>query len=192
MNALAPFEPRRWHTVVEEVVHDGGPSGAPVRKAVVAVVIANPFAGRWVDDLSQLTEPSAVLGTELGRRAAAALGAPVEGYGKGGIAGIGGEQEHVVACVTTVFGDAFREAVGGGAAWISSATKSGGAGTQLDVPLAYKDEVYVRSHYDAVTMRIDDAPHPDELVIAVAVSSGPRVHARVGGMTVDEARAAAS
>lgn len=183
MSGIEPFEPRRWHTVVEEVVHDGGAAAEPLRKAVVAVVIANPFAGRWIDDLTPLTEPSAVLGTELGRRAAAALGAPVEGYGKGGIAGTAGEQEHVVACVTTIFGDAFRDAVGGGRAWISSATKVGGPGVSLDVPLAFKDEVYVRSHYDAIALRIDDAPKPDELVIAVAVSSGPRIHHRVGGMT---------
>lgn len=188
MSALEHYAVRRWHHVLEEIEHDGGPRGLPLRKAAVAVVIANPFAGQWVESLEPLTAPSAELGTELGRRAAALLGAPVEGYGKGGIAGFGGEQEHVVACVTTVFGDAFRAAIGGGDAWISSATKIGAPGIQLDVPLAYKDEVYVRSHYDAIALRIEDAPRPDELLIAVAVSSGPRVHARVGGMTAEEAQ----
>lgn len=184
MSGLEAYRVRRWHGIVEEVLHEGGAVGErPLRKAAAAVVIENPFAGRWVDDLSPLTTPSAELGAELGRRAAALLGVPVEGYGKGGIAGANGEQEHVVACVTTIFGDAFRDAIGGGRAWISSATKTGGVGVQLDIPLAYKDEVYVRSHYDAIALRIEDAPRPDELVIAVAVSSGPRVHARVGGMT---------
>ncbi|WP_306231914.1 amino acid synthesis family protein [Agrococcus beijingensis] len=188
MSALQHYTPRRWHHVLEEIEHDGGPAGEPLRKAAVAVVVANPYAGEWVESLEPLTAPSAELGTELGRRAAALLGLPVQGYGKGGIAGIGGEQEHVVACVTTIFGDAFRDAVGGGAAWISSVTKLGGPGTQIDIPLAYKDEVYVRSHYDSISFRIDDAPRADELLIAVAVSSGPRVHARVGGMTAAEAQ----
>ncbi|MGP4110582.1 amino acid synthesis family protein [Streptomyces sp. 4N509B] len=183
------YDIRKWISVVEEVHHDGGaPVGQPLVKAAVGVVVQNPFAGRFVDDLSPLTEPSAALGTELGRRAAALLGGrPVEGYGKGGVAGVNGEQEHVVACVTTVFGDAFREAVGGGVAWISSATKCGSAGVPLDLPLAYKDALYVRSHYDAVTLRVDDVPRPDELLVAVAVSSGGRVHQRVGGLSVAEA-----
>src|SRR5690606_37190291 len=158
---------RAWYSVVQEVEHDGGPTpGEPLRKAASAVVIKNPFAGRWVEDLSPLTLPSAELGAELGRRATLLLGeAPVQSYGKGGIAGTAGEQEHVVACITTVLGNALRAAVGGGAAWISSVTKSGHAGTSIDIPLAFKDEVYVRSHYDAITLTIPDAPRPDELVI---------------------------
>jgi hypothetical protein len=155
---------------------------------VAAVVIANPFAGRWQDDLSALTAPSAALGTELGRRAVALLGGrPAHSYGKGGMAGTAGEQEHVVACITTVFGDALRAAVGGGAAWISSATKVAAPGSPLDLPLAHKDALYVRSHYDAVTVTIPAAPRPDELVIAVAVASGGRPHERVGGLRAADA-----
>ncbi len=101
-------------------------------------------------------------------------------YGKGGIAGLQGEQEHVVACVTTVFGDALREAVGGGRAWISSATKTASAGTAIDIPLAHKDELYIRSHYDAIAIGVPDGPRSDELMICVAVASGGRVHERVG------------
>jgi Amino acid synthesis len=184
-----PYEIRKWLSVVEEVHHDGGePVREPLVKAAVGVVLRNPFAGRWVEDLSPLTAPSAELGSQLGDRAASLLGArPVQGYGKGGVVGTAGEQEHVVACLTTVFGDAFRKAVGGGAAWISSVTKTGSAGVTLDIPLAYKDALYVRSHYDAVTLRLDDAPRPDELVVAVAVSSRGRVHHRVGGLSVTEA-----
>jgi len=114
----------------------------------------------------------------------------VESYGKGGLVGFAGEQEHVVACVTSVFGDALRIAVGGGRAWVSSATKSSAAGAQIDIPLAYKDEIWVRSHYDAMTITIPDAPRPDELVIIAAVATGGRLNARVGGMTVAEAIAA--
>ncbi len=86
-----------------------------------------------------------------------------------------------------MFGNAFRDAIGGGAAWISSTTKVGAAGTSIDIPLAYKDEVYVRSHYDTITLTVPDGPRPDELLIVVAVATGGRVHARVGGMTVEEA-----
>ncbi|MCD1269942.1 amino acid synthesis family protein [Microbacterium sp. MEC084] len=182
----AAYQVRGWYDVVQEVEHERGP--APARtliKAASAVVIANPFAGRWEPELSPLVEPSAALGTALGERARRLLGGrPVEGYGKGGIAGLAGEQEHVVACITTVFGDAFRAEVGGGSAWISSASKTAAAGTPLDIPLAYKDEVYVRSHYDAITIAAPDGPRPDELLICVAVSTGGRVHARVGGLTV--------
>ncbi|MBH0115920.1 amino acid synthesis family protein [Salinibacterium sp. NG253] len=182
------YNVRAWHSFVQETAHDRGPAPQlPLIKAAVAVVIANPFAGQWVEDLSPLTNPSASIGTELGARALALLGGrPAESYGKGGLAGLNGEQEHVVACVTTTFGNALRDAIGGGKAWISSATKSAAAGTSIDIPLAYKDEVYVRSHYDAMTISLPDAPRPDELVIIAAVATGGRLNARVGGMTVDE------
>lgn len=187
-STLNSYRVRKWHAQLEEVVTDGTTAAEPpLQKAVVAVVIENPFAGVRQDDLSSLIDPSAELGQALGRRAAALLGSPVAGYGKGGLAGTAGEQEHVVACVTTTFGNAFRDAIGGGRAWISSTTKVAGPGATLDVPLAFKDEVYVRSHYDAITLRIDDAPRPDELVIAVAVASGPRPNHRVGGMSAQEA-----
>lgn len=185
------YRVREWFGFVQEVHHEGGPAdGEPLLKAAAGVVIENPFAGRWVEDLSPLTEPSSSLGTALGARAVALLGGrPVQGYGKGGIAGTAGEQDHVVACVTTVFGNAFRDAVGGGKAWISSATKTAAAGTALDIPLAFKDEIHVRSHYDAITIVLPDAPRPDELMICVAVTSAGRIHHRVGGLTREDALA---
>jgi hypothetical protein len=184
-----PYSVRAWVSQVEEVLHTGGPvSDPPLIKAAVGAVIANPFAGRYVEDLSELTAPSAALGTELGRRAVVLLGGrAVQSYGKGGIAGSAGEQEHVVACVTTVFGDAFRAAVGGGAAWISSATKVGTLGSGIDIPLAHKDALYVRSHYDAVDVRAPDGPRADELFIVVAVTTAGRVHDRVGGLRAEDA-----
>jgi hypothetical protein len=182
------YKVRAWHSFVQETVHELGPAPEqPLIKAAVAVVFENPFAGRWAEDLSPLTAQSASLGTELGERAVALLGGrPVESYGKGGLVGVNGEQEHIVACVTTVFGDALRAAVGGGEAWISSATKVAPTGASIDVPLAYKDEVYVRSHYDAITLTLPDAPRPDEIVVIAAVATGGRVNARVGGLTVAE------
>ena len=183
----AAYDVRCWHSVVQEIEHEGGARGASLVKAAVAVVIRNPFAGRFVSDLSPLTKPSAALGRALGSRAVALLGGrAVHSYGKGGIAGVSGEQEHVVACVTTIFGDALRQAVGGGAAWISSASKTAAAGTSLDIPLAHKDELYIRSHYDAITIAVPDAPRPDELMICVGVATGGRIHERVGGKSVKE------
>lgn len=184
------YRVRRWFAAVDEIRHDGGPPAAePLVKAASAVVVENPCAGGYTPDLTELIAPSSALGTELGERAVALLGGrEVHSFGKAGIAGVNGEQEHIVACLTTVFGDAFRESVGGGAAWISSVTKTGAAGTTIDIPLAFKDEIYVRSHYDAMTITVPDAPRPDELLICVAVASGGRVHHRVGGLTVAEAR----
>ena len=118
----------------------------------------------------------------LAGAAVEALGEPAVSYGKGGIAGTAGSQEHVVAFVTTPFGNALRDAVGGGAAWVSSATLVGGPGTPLTIPLAHKDALYVRDNYDAMTLFPGDAPHPDEVVVAVAVANRGRLHARLGGL----------
>lgn len=185
------YKVRAWYSFVQETNHEVGPAPAEsLIKAAVAVVIANPFAGSYVEDLSPLTAPSGSLATALGERAVALLGGRlVESYGKGGVAGLNGEQEHVVACVTTIFGNGLRDAVGGGDAWISSVTKVASAGTTIDIPLAFKDEVYVRSHYDAMTITLPDAPRPDEIVIIAAVATGGRLNARSGGLSVADFRA---
>ncbi|MER8829125.1 amino acid synthesis family protein [Mesorhizobium sp. M0938] len=186
------YEVRGWYSSVQEIRHDGGKPGDSLVKIAAGVVIRNPFAGKFLAELSDLTNPSAAIGHALGERAVALLGnRQVESYGKGGIAGTAGEQEHVVACITTVFGDPLRQQVGGGKAWISSVSKVAVAGTAIDIPLAHKDELYIRSHYDAVTFSVPDGPRPDELLICVAVASGPRVHQRVGGKTVADLKAAA-
>lgn len=176
---------RKVVTAYEEIFLEGGRNdGAPLRKAAAAAVVANPYAGRsFAEDLSELVDPSAELGRDLGARAAALLGVPVESYGKAALAGDGCEQEHAVALKTSVFGDAFRAAIGGATAWLPSVSKRCAPGASVDVPLCYKDEVWVRSHYDAVTMRIEDAPLAGELVLVVAVASRGRVNARLGGKT---------
>jgi hypothetical protein len=187
--AQLPYAIRKRISHVEEIWHEGGPPREqPLVKAAVGVVIQNPFASRFEPDLAALTAPSAELGKSLAERALQLLnGRAAESYGKGGIAGTAGEQEHVVACITTVFGDALRDAVGGGAAWISSASKTGTAGTPIDLPLAHKDALFVRSHYDAITLAVTDAPRPAELLIAIAVATGGRIHERVGGLRADQA-----
>jgi hypothetical protein len=110
----------------------------------------------------------------------------VESYGKGGLTGIAGEQEHANALLTSVFGDAFREAIGGGKAWIPSNTKIGATGASIDIPLAYKDELWVRSHYDTMEVRVPDAPLPHEIAVIAVVTSGGRLNARVGGLSRSE------
>ncbi len=184
---------RKVVTVVEEILVEGGvPGSRPLRKAAAMAVIVNPYAGlALVPDLSELVGPSADLGALLGERVSSALGVPVESYGKAALVGLAGEQEHAVACITSPFGDALRAAVGGGRAWVSSITKRCAAGEAVDVPLAFKDEIWVRSHYDGITVRVPDAPGPGEIVVIAAVASGGRMHERLGGMTLAEARAQA-
>jgi hypothetical protein len=183
---------RKVFSQIEEIRLSAGAhdDGAPLRKVAVCAVVTNPFAGKgFVEDLGALVEASRDIGTLVGSEAARLLGAPVESYGKAGLVGSAGEQEHVNAALTSVFGNAFRDAVGGGAAWITSVTKPGVAGVVVDVPLAYKDEIWVRSHYDALEVRVPDAPHPDELVIIAAVANRGRINARVGGLSSDQAKA---
>lgn len=183
---------RKTFAQIEEVRSSAGEhdDAGPLRRVAVAAVLRNPFAGRgYVDDLSALVEASGAIGTLLGTEAARLLGAPVESYGKAGLVGTDGEQEHVNAALTSVFGNAFRDAIGGGDAWITSVTKPATPGTVLDVPLAFKDDVWVRSHYDALEVRVPDAPHPGELVVIAAVANRGRINARVGGLTVAELRA---
>lgn len=177
---------RTW-TQVEEIRAPAGRSdaGGPLRKLAACVVVSNPLAGKgFVADLSVLVDASEMLGTALGKQAVELLGGPVASYGKAAIAGIAGEQEHANAMLTSTFGDTFRAAIGGGRAWISSTTKVGVPGCVIDVPLAYKDEIWVRSHYDAVEVRLPDAPLPDEIVVIVAVANRGRINARLGGMSV--------
>jgi hypothetical protein len=182
-------EIRKIVTIVDEVrLEAGRPVDPPVRRVVVAAVMANPFAGRYVEDLTPLIEESVPLGERLTAAAVAQLeGKPVHSYGKGGIVGAKGELEHVAAMLHPKLGTPVREGVGGGTAIIPSAKKRGGPGTSLDVPLHYKDAAFVRSHFDAVELRIADAPADDELVIAVAVTDGGRPLPRVGGLTAEEA-----
>jgi hypothetical protein len=188
-----PLTIRKVFSQIDEtrLVMDARDDGPPLRKVAVCAVVRNPFAGQgYVEDFSALVEASHEIGTMLGSEAARLLGEPVESYGKAGLVGTDGEQEHVNAALTSVFGNAFRDAIGGGEAWITSATKVGVLGAVIDVPLAFKDEIWVRSHYDAVEVRIPGAPLPDELVVIAAVTNRGRINARVGGMSLAEAKTA--
>ncbi len=173
----------RWYSWVEDqVVGTDGASGNR-RKTAVGALVRNPFAGRYVEDLSKMVKASVTLGGQLADRLKQAHGAhAVESYGKAGMVGVNGEQEHANALLTTAAATPLREAIGGGKAWISSVTKVGAVGTLLDVPLACKDALYVRSHYDAMTVFAAEAPRPNQILIVFAVASGARLNARVGGL----------
>lgn len=159
----------------------------PLRRAAGIAIVANPFAGRYVEDLKPMIDASVRLGEQMAEITLAAFGKhEVQSYGKGGIVGVHGEQEHANALLTTVFANPIRDAIGGGDAWISSFTKIGGPGTPIDIPMNHKDDVYVRSHYDGMTVMIPDGPLPDEIAIIFCVASGGRLNARVGGLTHDE------
>jgi Amino acid synthesis len=180
---------RKLLTVIEEIVEDGGrPVATPIRKVAAVAVIDNPFAGRFVDDLAPLVKTGEELGDLLGRRAVAALGAPVHSFGKAAVVGTDGEYEHAAAILHPTLGAPFRAAVGGGKAIIPSAKKLGGPGTAIDVPLHYKDAAFVRTHFDAMEVRLGDAPRASEILVALVVTDGGRPHPRIGGLTVAEAR----
>lgn len=181
---------RKIVTRVETTHAEGGrPVDPPTRKAVVAAVLTNPFAGTFVDDLEELEVLGEELGADLGARAVAALGIEpdqVESYGKAVMVGTDGELEHAAAIMHPRLGRGFRSVVGGGTALIPSSKKLGGPGQVLDVPLGHKDAAYVRSHFDAIEVWVADAPRRDEVLVALAVTDSGRPHARVGGLTVDE------
>ncbi|MCR9087647.1 MAG: amino acid synthesis family protein [Rhodobacteraceae bacterium] len=169
----------------------GRPIDPPTRKAVASAVIENPFAGQFVEDLSDLMEIGAELGGLLGERAVAALGiAPseAESYGKAAMVGENGELEHAAAILHPKMGAPLRAAVEKGAALVPSSKKRGGLGQDLDIPLGHKDAAYVRSHFDGVEIRFNDAPRPDEILVAIAVTDSGRPLPRVGGLEHDEAK----
>ncbi|MBF9052486.1 amino acid synthesis family protein [Roseobacter sp. HKCCD9010] len=182
---------RKLCTWVEETHSEIGRDIAPpTRKAVVAAVIENPYAGQYVEDLSPLMEVGAELGGLLGERAVAALGITpeqAESYGKAAMVGEDGELEHAAALLHPRMGAPLRKAVEKGAALVPSSKKRGGPGQDLDVPLGHKDAAYVRSHFDGVEVRLNDAPRRAEILVAIAVTDSGRPLPRVGGLTHEEA-----
>jgi hypothetical protein len=181
---------RKIVTFVEETHIEGGQGlDRPTRKAAAVAVIANPFAGGFTQDLGELIDTGAALGRLLGERAVAALGvAPsaIESYGKAAIVGENGELEHAAAILHPKLGGPLRIAVEKGAALVPSAKKRGGMNTPIDVPLGHKDAAFVRSHFDAMEIRVHDAPRADEIVVAVVVTDSGRPLPRIGGLAVAE------
>lgn len=181
---------RKVVTIVEEIHQEMGRQiQPPVRKVAVCAVIKNPFAGRYVDDLGELVEYGAQLGDMLTARAVEILGSGnIESFGKGAIVGTLGELEHAAAILHPKLGGPMRERIGGGKAIVPSAKKVAGPGATLDVPLHYKDAAFVRSHFDAMEVRVHDAPREDEILVALAFTNGGRPLARVGGLQKHEVK----
>ena len=180
---------RKRVIVVEEIFHEGGPARTkPLRRAAALAVIRNPFAGKYVHEIADFMQDLNPLGLEMAKTAVAALGGDpksVEGYGKGAIVGQAGELEHG-ALWHVPGGYAMREVLGGAKAIVASTKTVGGPGTRLDVPITHINASYVRSHFDAMEVGIADAPRADEILLALVMTTGARVHARVGGLKASE------
>jgi hypothetical protein len=181
---------RKIVTVVEETLLEAGqPIAPPTRRAAAIAVIENPFAGRYVEDLTPLIAIGEELGALLAARAVAALGiegATAQSYGKAAAVGENGELEHAAAILHPKMGAPVRKVLGKGAALIPSSKKRAGMGAALDIPLGHKDAAFVRSHFDGMEVRINDAPRANEIMVAVAVTDSGRPLARVGGLTIAE------
>jgi len=179
---------RRSYSQVEDKNELAGRrTPSPVRKVAVITVLENPYVGRYVEDLGPLIEASVDLGSLMAQMALDAMGThKAQGYGKGGLVGLHGEAEHASALLTTAYANPIRAAIGGGKAWISSMVKQAAPGASIDIPMNHIDDVYVRSHYDGITLALQDTPMPDEIAIIFCLTSGARLNARVGGLTHDE------
>jgi hypothetical protein len=181
---------RKIATFVEETRSEMGRAvNPPTRRAAAVAVIENPYAGQYVEDLSELMVMGEELGELLTERAVAALGIlanTAESYGKAAAVGENGELEHAAAILHPKLGTFVRRVLGKGAALIPSSKKRGGLGVVLDIPLGHKDAAFVRSHFDGMEVRINDAPRANEIMVAVAITDGGRPLPRVGGLTKDQ------
>jgi hypothetical protein len=180
---------RKMLVSVEEIFHEGGPVATkPLKRGAILAVIRNPFAGRYVEEIAGFMEDLKPLGLGMANELIAALGGgpkAIEGYGKGAIVGAAGEIEHG-ALWHAPGGYAMREALGGAKAIVPSTKKVGGPGTRLDVPVTHIDASYVRSHFDAIEIGLADAPRADEIVLALVMTTGARIHDRAGGLKASE------
>ena len=180
---------RKFHATIEEIFHEGGPRAArPLRRAALLAMIHNPYAGRYEPDILPMMEALNDLGVEMAGRLVTMLGGDpkaVEGYGKGAIVGAAGELEHG-ALWHVPGGYAMRRVLGEAKAIVPSAKKVGAPGSHLDVPITHINASYVRSHFDAMEVGLADGPREDELLLALVMTTGPRIHARVGGLKAAE------
>jgi len=181
---------RKLATFVEETFTEMGRTvQPPTRRAAAVAVIENPCAEKYVEDLSELMEIGEELGQLLAERAVTALGIAgpsSESYGKAAAVGENGELEHAAAILHPKLGAPVRKVLGKGAALIPSSKKRGGLGVALDIPLGHKDAAFVRSHFDGMEVRLNDAPRANEIMVAIAVTDSGRPLPRVGGLTKDQ------
>ena len=185
---MPDLEVRKSILTVEEIFHEGGPApDRPLLRGASFAVIRNPFAGRYEPDIQGFMDDLRPLGLQLAARLAKALGGAdkIEGYGKGSLVGAAGELEHG-ALWHAPGGYAMREVIGGTKAIVPSAKKVGAVGSRLDVPITHINASYVRSHFDSMEVGINDAPRADELLFALVMMTGARIHNRAGGLDAED------
>ena len=182
---------RKMVTVVDEIHYEMGQQiNPPTRRVAAIAVIENPFADKYVEDLEILMQIGEELGAILGKRCIKALGikpSAAQSYGKAALIGENGELEHGAAILHPRMGAPLRKEVEKGAALVPSSKKRGSMGDPLDIPLGHKDAAYVRSHFDGMEVRVNDAPRANEILVAIAVTDSGRPLPRVGGLSADEA-----
>ncbi|GHD99471.1 hypothetical protein U879_08155 [Defluviimonas sp. 20V17] len=187
---MTDFALRKTMILLEEIHHEGGPEAASPRlRGAILALVKNPFAGRYEPDLQPAMERLKPLGLMMTERLIAAMGGRggIDSYGKGAIVGEGGEIEHG-ALWHVPGGYAMRARLGESRAIVPSAMKVGGMGARLDVPLGHINAAYVRSHFDAIEVGLHDGPRAGEILFALAMARGGRVHDRMGGLTVAEVK----
>lgn len=187
---MPEFTLRKTMLFIEEIHHDGGPAAAsPRRRAAIVALVKNPFAGTYAEDLQSAMDDLKPLGLMMTDRLIEAMGGieGIDGYGKAGLVGERGELEHT-ALWHVPGGYAMRARLGEAKAIVPSAMKMGGVGTRIDVPLGHINAAYVRSHFDAMEVGVPDGPKADELLFALAMTRGPRIHNRMGGLSVSEVK----
>ena len=178
---MSGYDLRKRVVLKETTLGEGGMSGrAPVTRVAGLGVIANPFAGCAVEDLSRLFDVGLELAEVLMAEMMPLLARPACSYGKAAIVGAGGDLEHGHAMLHPKLGKAMREPIGGGEALIPSAAKVGAVGTAIDIPLGNKDNAWSFDHFDALTVSLADAPRPDEILLAIVIADGGRPVPRVG------------
>jgi hypothetical protein len=170
---------------IEEVFHEGGPrSSVPLRIAVATAVVANPYAGKYVEDLLPFMQELRILGAQLSEQLIHALGGAkhVQAYGKGAIVGEDGAIWHEAG------GWAMREALGNPKAIVPAAKTIGGPGCRVMIPLGHIQAAYVRSHFGVAEMTVWDGPRRGEIAFGLAMATGGRIHARLGGLAASEVK----
>lgn len=188
---MPDFLIRKTMVVIEDIHHDGGPSAAePRRRGAILAIVKNPFAGEYFEDLQPAMDDLKPLGLMMTDRLIEAMGGRdgIDGYGKAALAGEGGELEHT-ALWHVPGGYAMRERLGEAKAIVPSSMKVGGPGTRIDIPLGHINAAYVRSHFDAMEVGLPDAPRAKELLFALAMTRGPRIHSRMGGLETSDIKA---
>lgn len=176
---------RKTFITIDEIFHEGGPAATvPLRRGTIGAVIKNPYAGRYVEEITEFIDDMKPLGMKMARQLIDALGGDasvVEGYGKASLVGEDGELEHG-ALWHAPGGYSMRENLPASNAIVPSTKKVGGPGTRIDVPVTHCNASYVRSHFDAIEVGINDAPKADEMLVILVMTTGPRIHNRAGGL----------